>query len=183
MSSCGKGRFINVSCYYYIRGQFACFLKIFDSFLSIFLFVCLFVFLLEPSPWYNHNGWLGVKHQLTYLLTVGAASHPPHSLRRPNRNRSWLTWLWQPRVSDVTVLADPQWRSGLITEVLTALDTHTKRNLSLRPSDSGAGTTALMNAGLASRQVAFRRALLYVPHWCRTTSVLGLRKPHAPQSL
>ena len=22
------------------------------------------------SPWYNHTGWLGVKHQLTYLLTV-----------------------------------------------------------------------------------------------------------------
>ena len=23
----------------------------------------------EASPWYNHTGWLGVKHQLTYLLT------------------------------------------------------------------------------------------------------------------
>ena len=22
------------------------------------------------SPWYNRNGWLGVKHQVTYLLTV-----------------------------------------------------------------------------------------------------------------
>ena len=24
------------------------------------------------SPWYNHTGWLGVKHQLTYLLTLCA---------------------------------------------------------------------------------------------------------------
>ena len=26
--------------------------------------------LLFPLPWYNHNGWLGIKHQLTYLLTT-----------------------------------------------------------------------------------------------------------------
>ena len=25
---------------------------------------CLF------SPWYNHNGWLGIKHQVTYLLSA-----------------------------------------------------------------------------------------------------------------
>ena len=23
-----------------------------------------------PSPWYNRNGWLGVKHKVTYLLLV-----------------------------------------------------------------------------------------------------------------
>ena len=28
------------------------------------------------SPWYNRNGWLGVKHQVTYLLScVGKSSH------------------------------------------------------------------------------------------------------------
>ena len=27
------------------------------------------LFLLFPSPWYNRIGWLGVKHQLTYLPT------------------------------------------------------------------------------------------------------------------
>ena len=29
---------------------------------------CLYILLPWPSPWYNHNGWLGVKHQVTYLL-------------------------------------------------------------------------------------------------------------------
>ena len=30
----------------------------------------MYVFvLLIHSPWYNHTGWLGVKHQITYLLT------------------------------------------------------------------------------------------------------------------
>ena len=27
------------------------------------------------SPWYNHNGWLGVKHQVTYLLTPTLPHH------------------------------------------------------------------------------------------------------------
>ena len=25
------------------------------------------------SPWYDHNGWLGVKHQLTYLFTYSSS--------------------------------------------------------------------------------------------------------------
>ena len=35
--------------------------------------------LLPWSPWYNRTGWLGVKHQLTYLLLPWPPS-PPNSL-------------------------------------------------------------------------------------------------------
>ena len=33
-------------------------------------FSCYYCLISLPgySPWYNHNGWLGVKHQITYLL-------------------------------------------------------------------------------------------------------------------
>ena len=31
------------------------------------------------SPWYNRTGWLGVKHQLTYLLTLSTS--PPFNIR------------------------------------------------------------------------------------------------------
>ena len=37
--------------------------------LILFLLCVLFVCLLTKSPWYNRTGWLGVKHQLIYLLT------------------------------------------------------------------------------------------------------------------
>ena len=38
-------------------------------------FICLTLlnfcyFFSTPSPWYNRTGWLGVKHQVTYLLTL-----------------------------------------------------------------------------------------------------------------
>ena len=38
--------------------------------LLLFCFVCFLLCfcLFFPSPWYNRTGWLGVKHQLTYLL-------------------------------------------------------------------------------------------------------------------
>ena len=29
----------------------------------------------SPSPWYNHTGWLGIKHQLTYLPTLAIHTH------------------------------------------------------------------------------------------------------------
>ena len=35
------------------------------------LYLCLFLSLSHCrclSPWYNHNGWMGVKHQVTYSL-------------------------------------------------------------------------------------------------------------------
>ena len=38
-------------------------------FFFYWLVVC-FLLLLEKSPWYNRTGWLGVKHQFTYLLLV-----------------------------------------------------------------------------------------------------------------
>ena len=30
--------------------------------------ILVFLFSFVDSPWYNRNGWLGVKHQVTYLL-------------------------------------------------------------------------------------------------------------------
>ena len=39
---------------------------------------------LIPSPRYNRTGWLGVKHQLTYLLTP----HPHHA-HNDNLHRNW----------------------------------------------------------------------------------------------
>ena len=37
-------------------------------FLSVILQLSVLLYL--PSPWYNRTGWLGVKHQLTYLLCI-----------------------------------------------------------------------------------------------------------------
>ena len=34
------------------------------------LFFFSFLFSVSDSPWYNHKGWLGVKHQVTYLLCI-----------------------------------------------------------------------------------------------------------------
>ena len=42
--------------------------KPFSIYMSVYLSVCLSICL--SSPWYNRTGWLGVKHQLTYLLTI-----------------------------------------------------------------------------------------------------------------
>ena len=39
------------------------------------------------SPWYNRTGWLGVKHQLTYLLIIGGSCHKSHF----RRNKSFVT--------------------------------------------------------------------------------------------
>ena len=38
-------------------------------------YLCPSVPSIHPSPWYNRTGWLGVKHQLTYLLSNSI--HPP----------------------------------------------------------------------------------------------------------
>ena len=38
-------------------------------------FVC--IFLPASSPWYNCTGWLGVKHQLTYLLPASQGWYEP----------------------------------------------------------------------------------------------------------
>ena len=37
------------------------------SFSSIILFVFFMLFSFFPTPWDNRNGWLGVKHQITYF--------------------------------------------------------------------------------------------------------------------
>ena len=43
------------------------------------------------SPWDNRNGWLGVKHQITYLLTP--ISLPYHSDKNQSREiRHTATW-------------------------------------------------------------------------------------------
>ena len=34
----------------------------------------------EPAPWDNRNGWLGVKHQITYLLTYSLTHSLTHLL-------------------------------------------------------------------------------------------------------
>ena len=62
-----------------------------------------------PAPWYNHNGWLGVKHQVTYLLAhadwrwMRLLLSWPCSLRylisspfcpcAPRHQSAWLFWL------------------------------------------------------------------------------------------
>ena len=38
--------------------------------------VCVFFFIKQYSPWYNHTGWLGVKHQVTYLLLNSVKERP-----------------------------------------------------------------------------------------------------------
>ena len=40
----------------------------------------LLLFLYDTSPWYNHTGWLGVKHQVTYL--------PPWQIKNWKRTAS-----------------------------------------------------------------------------------------------
>ena len=42
----------------------------FPSFFPVFSFCSPFFLLLFLSPWYNHAGWLGVKHLFTSLLTL-----------------------------------------------------------------------------------------------------------------
>ena len=44
------------------------------------------------SPWYNRNGWLGVKHQVTYLLTLVCWC----------RNSCQRAQEWGPRLWDCT---------------------------------------------------------------------------------
>ena len=45
------------------------------------------------SPWYNCTGWLGVKHQLTYLLTYSFITQPVEVPLRPG----WRTWIYRRR--------------------------------------------------------------------------------------
>ena len=40
---------------------------------------------LSLSPWYNRTGWLGVKHQLTYLLTLSLSLY-----KRPLPGWQWV---------------------------------------------------------------------------------------------
>ena len=46
------------------------------------------------SPWYNHTGWLGVKHQFTYLpvsLFVLATAGRANVLTNDDGNEVWST--------------------------------------------------------------------------------------------
>ena len=57
------------------------------------------------SPWYNHTGWLGVKHQLTYLLTYS---------------------LWMFRVSTDICLDDIFWNAEPYVTNLGIMEHHYK---------------------------------------------------------
>ena len=39
-------------------------------FLFFYFFKSCWSFCLFLSPWYNRNGWLGIKHQVSYLLVI-----------------------------------------------------------------------------------------------------------------
>ena len=73
-------------------------------------FICLdligFCFCsLRGSPWYNRTGWLGVKHQLTYLLTLTTGS-----VKLSKHNTNLLTYLlWQRGQSSYLNLS---WKCG-----------------------------------------------------------------------
>ena len=70
---------------------------------SIFVFVLLIIL-----PWYNHTGWLGVKHQFTYLLltcckcVMLGVQVMVHSAENPVFKASHYAW-WKKR--DVFTLA------------------------------------------------------------------------------
>ena len=64
-----------------------------------YVFCRLHSIMIFPSPWCNHSGWLGVKHQFTYLLTynipMGNLGHFPHD--SPNlMARMWTHQTWRP---------------------------------------------------------------------------------------
>ena len=44
------------------------------------------------SPWYDHNGWLGVKHQVPYLFTLPHPSKPLTPLQFTSR---WHLCAWE----------------------------------------------------------------------------------------
>ena len=46
------------------RGRVFCCCFPIEPFLGVFFYTA-------PSPWYNHSGWLGVKHQVTYTVPCG----------------------------------------------------------------------------------------------------------------
>ena len=59
----------------------------------VFCFLKPFCFCLS-SPWYNHTRWLGVKHQLTYLLVC--------IWRQQQQPWEWRWWRWRCKTCDVT---------------------------------------------------------------------------------
>ena len=48
-------------------------------YMCILICITLFFLWFVQSPWYNRNGWLGVKHQVIYLLSLSrsTSSHNP----------------------------------------------------------------------------------------------------------
>ena len=45
------------------------------------------------SPWYNRTGWLGVKHQLTYLLCCMHQSYKIYLFRMPGQRMQSTSWI------------------------------------------------------------------------------------------
>ena len=77
----------------------------------VFLFQITFTFNIHPyfgSPWYNRNGWLGVKHLVTYHTTEGGSRRCPSLCRRhafwwSETSRRWtkLNLKTKPSIFDV----------------------------------------------------------------------------------
>ena len=75
------------------------------------------------SPWYNRTGWLGVKHQLTYLLRIFILEPSSFSLQEETWGpvlvlRLELSWCW---TSGLWSPADTRWDEYSILLLLSPL--------------------------------------------------------------
>ena len=70
----------------------------------------LFLFSNASSPWYNHTGWLGIKHQVSYLLK--------HFLSSARATPTCLSRAWQSfsdRLQCFLLMPRRMWRYGRAT--------------------------------------------------------------------